>query len=130
VGKPDDKIPLGRPRHRWVDNIKMVLREMGWSGSGYYVLFLLPVCIVQMTKLVQFTKYNAFSKIPPSTSMHFATRVRTWRVARLYSVLYSEIAVSRKPFGIRHMYIYTFLLRMTNTMTFHNIACAWDGIRI
>jgi hypothetical protein len=29
VGKPDDKIPLGRPRHRWVDNIKMVLREMG-----------------------------------------------------------------------------------------------------
>jgi hypothetical protein len=52
----------------------------------YYLLFLIPVFIVQVTKLVQFTKYNSFSKIPPSTSMHFAARVRTWRVARLYSV--------------------------------------------
>jgi hypothetical protein len=24
--------PLGRPRHRWVDNIKMDLREIGWDG--------------------------------------------------------------------------------------------------
>jgi hypothetical protein len=29
------------------------------------------------------TVYNKCSKIPPSTSMHFATRVRTWRVVRL-----------------------------------------------
>jgi hypothetical protein len=43
----------------------------------YYVLFLMPVFIVQVTKLVQFTQYNTFSKIPPSTSMHFATPVRT-----------------------------------------------------
>jgi hypothetical protein len=42
--------------------------------------------------------------------MHFSTRVRTWRVARLYSELYSEIALSRKPFGIGHTYIYTFCL--------------------
>jgi hypothetical protein len=49
--------------------------------------------------------------------MHFATGARTWRVARLYS----EIAVSRKPFGIGHMYIYNFLLRMTDTMTSQNI---------
>jgi hypothetical protein len=35
--------------------------------------------------------------------------------------LYSEIAVSRKPFGIGHMYIYTFLLRMTDTVTSQNI---------
>jgi hypothetical protein len=33
---------------------------------------------------------------------------------------YSEIAVSRKPFRIGHMYIHTFLLRTTNTMTFQN----------
>jgi hypothetical protein len=26
-GKPEEKIPLGRPRHRWEDNIKMDLRE-------------------------------------------------------------------------------------------------------
>jgi hypothetical protein len=31
VGKPEGKRPLGRPRHRWVGNIKMVLREIGWD---------------------------------------------------------------------------------------------------
>jgi hypothetical protein len=34
--------------------------------------------------------------------------------------LYSEIFLSRKPFGIGHMYIYTFLLRVTDTMTSQN----------
>jgi hypothetical protein len=29
VGKPEMKRPLGRPRHRWVDTIRMDLREMG-----------------------------------------------------------------------------------------------------
>jgi hypothetical protein len=32
VGKPEGSRPLGRPRRRWVDNIKMDLREMGWDG--------------------------------------------------------------------------------------------------
>jgi hypothetical protein len=32
VGKPVGKSPLGRLRRRWVDNIKMDLREMGWDG--------------------------------------------------------------------------------------------------
>jgi hypothetical protein len=32
AGKPEGKRPLGRPRHRWVDNIKMDLREIGWHG--------------------------------------------------------------------------------------------------
>jgi hypothetical protein len=32
VGKPDGKRPLGRPRHKWVDNIKMDLRQTGWDG--------------------------------------------------------------------------------------------------
>jgi hypothetical protein len=32
VGKPEVKRPLGRPRHRWVDNIKMDLTEIGWDG--------------------------------------------------------------------------------------------------
>jgi hypothetical protein len=40
VGKQEGKRPLGKPRRRWVDSIKMDLREMGWcglhrSGSGY-----------------------------------------------------------------------------------------------
>jgi hypothetical protein len=31
VGKPEGKRPLGRPRRRWVDNIKIELREIGWD---------------------------------------------------------------------------------------------------
>jgi hypothetical protein len=33
VGKPEGKIPLKRPRHRWEDGIRMDLREIGWSGG-------------------------------------------------------------------------------------------------
>jgi hypothetical protein len=33
VRKPERKRPLGRPRRRWVDNIKMDLREIGWDGK-------------------------------------------------------------------------------------------------
>ena len=33
LGKPEGKRPLGRPRHRWEDNIKMDLREVGRGGD-------------------------------------------------------------------------------------------------
>ena len=36
VGKPEGKRPLGRPRHRWEDNIKMYLEEVGRS-CGYWM---------------------------------------------------------------------------------------------
>jgi hypothetical protein len=32
VGKPEGKRPLGRPRRRWVDNIKMDLRDIAWCA--------------------------------------------------------------------------------------------------
>jgi hypothetical protein len=35
VGKPEGKRPLGRPRHRWQDNIRMDLREIGWDGVDW-----------------------------------------------------------------------------------------------
>jgi hypothetical protein len=35
VRKPEGKTPLGRPRRRWEDNIKMNLREIGWEGMDY-----------------------------------------------------------------------------------------------
>jgi hypothetical protein len=38
VGKPVGKRPLGRPRSRWMDNIKMDLREIGWGGMDWIVL--------------------------------------------------------------------------------------------
>ena len=39
MGKPERKRPLGRPRRRWVDNIRMDLQEVGcgyvdWNGAG------------------------------------------------------------------------------------------------
>jgi hypothetical protein len=35
VGKPERKRPLGRPRRRWEDNIRMDLRQIGWSGMDW-----------------------------------------------------------------------------------------------
>jgi hypothetical protein len=35
MGKPEEKKPLGRPRRRWVDNIKMDLRKIGWVGIDW-----------------------------------------------------------------------------------------------
>jgi hypothetical protein len=32
VGKPEGKRSFGRPKRRWVNNIKMDLREIGWDG--------------------------------------------------------------------------------------------------
>jgi hypothetical protein len=34
VRKPEGKRRLGRPRFRWVNDIKIDLREMGWDGYG------------------------------------------------------------------------------------------------
>jgi hypothetical protein len=38
VGKPEGKRPLGRPRRRWEDNIRMDLREIGWEGVDWIFL--------------------------------------------------------------------------------------------
>jgi hypothetical protein len=38
VGKPEGKRPLGRPRRRWVDNIKKDLREIGQDGVDWIEL--------------------------------------------------------------------------------------------
>jgi hypothetical protein len=35
VANPEGKRPLRRPRCRWVDNIKMDLREIGWDGVDW-----------------------------------------------------------------------------------------------
>jgi hypothetical protein len=38
VGKPEGKRPFGRPRHRWEDNIKMDLQEVGCGGMDWIEL--------------------------------------------------------------------------------------------
>jgi hypothetical protein len=35
VGKPEGKRPLRRPRLKWVDSIKIDLREIGWDGTDW-----------------------------------------------------------------------------------------------
>jgi hypothetical protein len=35
VGNPEGKRPLGRPRHRWADNIKTDVTEIGWDGTDW-----------------------------------------------------------------------------------------------
>jgi hypothetical protein len=37
VGKPEGKRPLGKPRHRWDDGIRMDLRETGWGGGVEWI---------------------------------------------------------------------------------------------
>jgi hypothetical protein len=38
MGKPEGKRPLGRPRCRWEDNIKMDLQEVGWRDMDWIYL--------------------------------------------------------------------------------------------
>ena len=38
VGKPEGKRPLGRPRRRWEDNIKMYLQEFGGGRGDWMAL--------------------------------------------------------------------------------------------
>jgi hypothetical protein len=38
LGKPKGKRPMGRPRHRWEDNIKMDLEEVGGDRGDWMVL--------------------------------------------------------------------------------------------
>jgi hypothetical protein len=35
TGKPEGKRPLGRPRRRWLNNIKIDLRDIEWGGMGW-----------------------------------------------------------------------------------------------
>jgi len=38
VGKPDGKRPLGRPRHRWEDDVKIYLQEVGCGVVDWITL--------------------------------------------------------------------------------------------
>jgi hypothetical protein len=38
MGKPEGKIPLGRPRRRWEDGIRMDLREIRWGSVDWIQL--------------------------------------------------------------------------------------------
>jgi hypothetical protein len=63
VGRVEGKKSLGRPRHRWEDNIKMDLREIGIDGVSW---ILLPMDMVQwwaFAKILLSLKVNGFLKM-------------------------------------------------------------------
>jgi len=65
---------------------------------------------------------------PTDASYSGAVR-REWTtiLGAISKLLYSATTLSPKPFGIGHVYIYTFLLRMTETITSQNIGLSsWD----
>jgi hypothetical protein len=37
TGKSEGKRPMRRPRHRWEDNIRMDVREIGWEGVDGFI---------------------------------------------------------------------------------------------
>jgi hypothetical protein len=50
MGKPEGKRPLGRPRRRWEDGIRMDLREIGW-GSVYWIQLALVDTVINLRVL-------------------------------------------------------------------------------
>jgi hypothetical protein len=44
VGKPEGKRPLGRPRRRWVDNVRNDLGEVGWGDVDWIGLAQVGTC--------------------------------------------------------------------------------------
>jgi hypothetical protein len=62
IGEPEGKRPVGRPRRRWVDNIKMDLREVGWDGMDWIDLAhgALILLLENFMRLFQLTKMLAF----------------------------------------------------------------------
>jgi len=43
VGKPEGKRPLGRPRHRWEDDIKIYFQKVAWGGGPWTGLIWLRI---------------------------------------------------------------------------------------
>jgi hypothetical protein len=60
VGKPEGKRPLGRPRRRWVDNIRRDLGEVGWGDVDW-------ICLAQDEQVESCCEFG----IEPSGSMKF-----------------------------------------------------------
>jgi hypothetical protein len=54
LGKPDGRRPLGRPRRRWVDNIKMDLLEIGWGSVDWIGLAQNMIALVNTVMNLRF----------------------------------------------------------------------------
>jgi hypothetical protein len=66
VGKPEGNRPLGRPRYRWEDNIRMYLCKIGWEGMDWMNLALdRDQCsaLVSMVMKIEFHKRWGISSV-------------------------------------------------------------------
>jgi hypothetical protein len=58
IGKLEGRRPLGRPGHRWEDNITMDLLEIGWEGVDWMHLAQTEVHLSSVQQL-KVTRYNS-----------------------------------------------------------------------
>jgi hypothetical protein len=83
VGKPGGKRPLGRPRRRWEDNIKMDLRKIGWGGIDWIDLTQNRDRWRALVNTVMNLRvpYDVGKFLSSSTTGGFSTRVQLHRVS-------------------------------------------------
>ena len=108
--------------------MKFATRARTWRVacmSASWRSFMLAITsITRRSNLSHVSTYNCQLTLHTDSHASYSGAVRQeWRTifGAKFKLLYSEIALSRKPFRIGHTYIYTFSLRMTDTMTSQNI---------
>jgi hypothetical protein len=99
---------------------KLLIRERYCLLFQYRYLLFKWQTWYSLPSIIHFRKFHS----QPQCTLQILWEPGVLLVCTEYSVLHSEIyvALSRKPFGIEHMNIYTVLLRMTDTLT------PWDTL--
>jgi hypothetical protein len=64
VGKPEGKRPLGRQKRKWVDNIEMDLRDIGWDGMHW----------------VELARDKNRRRTLVNTVMNFLGSIKSWKI--------------------------------------------------
>jgi hypothetical protein len=100
VGKPEGRKPLRRPRHRWLDNIRMVLVEVGWGDVKWVGLAqdrdrwrALVNSILNLR-----VPYNAGKLSSFQTTRDVSSSAQLHGVIILYICILSHIAISLRLF--------------------------------
>jgi hypothetical protein len=76
VGKLEGKKPCGRPKYRWKNNMKMVIKETGWEGVDYIHLALHKdqwQALVN-TAIILWLPYNARNFMASQATMRFTKK--------------------------------------------------------
>jgi hypothetical protein len=101
VGKPEGKRTLGRPRHRWVDNIKMDLREIGWDGTFCKNLLIFLVCTILFFSIPIRILTSFISHVVQIMFIHLAQDLLIWRS---FSILGSVLSTYNQDLSVYSIY--------------------------